>query len=187
MFEPTSGAERAVFDHGRVRHETSGGERLASRDDPRAAFSGASGLRRNLRWDVLDTAYFAGYAMWNYLTTPLLLAREEVEVSEGDPLESNGERWRRLDARFGHGIETHSERQSFYFDDRGLLRRHDYAATVVSRLARASHFCAEHRAFDGLVLPTRRRVYPRLLGRALRAPTVVWIEIDAIEVVDGVA
>ncbi len=38
-------------------------------------FTGSSGLRRNLRWDALDTAYFAGYALWNYLTTPIMLTR----------------------------------------------------------------------------------------------------------------
>ncbi len=132
---------------------------------------------------MLDTAYFAGYAMWNYLTTPLLLTRDEVEVSEGEPLESAGERLRRLDARFGPGIDTHSERQTFYFDDRGLLRRHDYTASVVGAWANAAHFCDAHREFDGLVLPTRRRVHPTLPGgRVPPRPTVVWLELDAVEV-----
>ena len=182
MMEPVAGGERALFQDGRVRHETSGGEHIDSRDDPRACFFGRSGLRRALRWDVLDLTYFAGYAMWNYLTTPLLLARQDVEVSEGTPLESGGERWRRLDARFGPRVDTHSERQSFYFDEGGMLRRHDYTARVVGGWARAAHLCADHREFGGLVFPTRRRVHPRVRGRAWGRPTLVWIDIDAIEV-----
>jgi hypothetical protein len=183
MLEPASGPERAVFDHGRVRHETPAGEVLGSRDHPRAAFFGGSGLRRNLRWDVLDTAYFAGYAMWNYMTTPLLLTRDDVEVSEREPVELRGERLRRLDVRFGEGIDTHSQRQCFYFDDRGLLRRHDYTADVVGRWARAAHLSDGHRAFDGLMFPMRRLVHPRLpRGRVSPGPTLVWIEIDSIEV-----
>jgi hypothetical protein len=183
MFVPVAGAERAVFDRGRVRHETTDGELLGERDDPRSAFFGASGVRRNLRWDVLDTAYFAGYAMWNYLTTPLLLTRVEVEAREGEPLESDGERWRRLDARFGPGLDTHSARQSFYFDDRRLLRRHDYTAEVIGGWARAAHLCTGHREVDGLIFPTRRRVYPVLPGGRVSArPTLVSIDIGEVEV-----
>jgi hypothetical protein len=182
MLEPASGGERATFDHGRVRHETTDGDLIASRDDPRARFFGFSGLRRNMRWDVLDLTYFAGYAMWSYLTTPLLLTRNEVEVSEGPPIESRGGRWRRLDARFGEGIDTHSEAQSFWFDTEGLLRRHDYTAKVVGGWARAAHTCDAHREFDGLVFPTRRRVHPRRQGGPLGFPTLVWIELDTIEV-----
>jgi hypothetical protein len=184
--EPAARAERAVFEGGRVRHEDSAGELIASRENPRAAFFGASGLRRNLRWDVLDMTYFAGYAMWNYLTTPFLLSRDGVEVSEGEPLERDGERWRRLDARFGPAVETHSARQTFFFDERLRLRRHDYTAEVVGRWARAAHLCDDHRDFDGVVFPTRRRVHPRLPGgRASRVPTLVSIELEEIEVESG--
>src|SRR5687768_10410931 len=76
--------QRGVFERGTARIETDAGDVVASRDDPRPAFFGRTGLRRNLRWDALDSAYFAGYALWNYLTTPLLLTRDGVQVSEGD-------------------------------------------------------------------------------------------------------
>ena len=59
--------QQAVFDRGDVRIETRDGERINARRNARAAFTGLSGLRRNLRWDALDVAYFAGYAWWNYL------------------------------------------------------------------------------------------------------------------------
>jgi len=82
--------QRGVFDRGEARIESEGGEVLASRANPRAAFFGRAGLRRNLRWDSLDATYFAGYAMWNYLTKPLLLTLDGVRVAEG-------EQWREAD------------------------------------------------------------------------------------------
>lgn len=127
--------------------------------------------------------YFAGYALWNYLTIPFLFERLGFEVSEGAPLGVAGETLRRLDVTFPGGIHTHCRTQVFYFDSRGLLRRHDYHPDVVSSLANAAHLCDEHREFGGLVFPTRRRVVPRgLRGRPLRGPTIVSLELDSIEV-----
>jgi hypothetical protein len=177
--------QRGVFEGGAARIETDAGDVVASRDDPRPAFFGRAGLRRNLRWDALDSAYFAGYALWNYLTTPLLLCRDGVEVSEGDAWEEEGERWRRLEAAFPAGLDTHSDRQSFYFDAQGRLRRHDYVAEVVGGWARAAHYCAEHVRAGGLVFPTRRWVRPIRPGnRSLPFPTLVWLELSELHV-DG--
>jgi hypothetical protein len=179
---PTDG-QRAVFDRGEARIETAAGEEVVSRADPRSAFSGVSGLRRNLRWDALDGAYFAGYAMWNYLTTPYLLTREGMEVSEGEPWEEDGETWRRLEVTFPPALHTHSRRQSFYFDSTARLRRHDYVAEVVGRWARAAHYCADHAEADGLVFPTRRWVRPIRPGnRSLSLPTLVWLELSELRV-----
>lgn len=175
--------ERAVFEAGAVRIETPDGEPLESRVDPRPRFFGLSGLRRNLRWDPLDAAYFAGYAMWNYLNLPFLLADERIEVREGEPWREGGEEWRRLEATFPDQLDTHSPRQSFYFDATRLLRRHDYVAEVVGGWAHAAHYSDEHAKAHGLVFPTRRRVRP--IGprnRALPGPTMVWIELSEIAV-----
>jgi hypothetical protein len=172
-----------VFDRGESRIETRDGEVLESRAAPRPAFSGLSGLRRSARWDALDAAYFAGYAMWNYLTTPLLLTREGVEVSEGEDWSEGGETWRRLEVRFPSDIDTHSERQSFYWDARGVLRRHDYVAEPVGRWARAAHYCDEHVRAGGLVFPTRRWVRPvGARNRSLPFPALVWIELSELHV-----
>jgi len=175
--------ERGVFDRGAVRIETDGGEVVAAREDPRAAFFGRSGVRRNLRWDALDSTYFAGYAMWNYMTTPLLLTRDDVGVREGEPWSQDGETWRRLEVTFPAGIDTHSEHQTFYFDSRGLLRRHDYVAQVVGGWAHGAHYCADHTESGGLTFPTRRWVRPVGPGnRSLPFPTMVWLELSEIVV-----
>ena len=70
--------------HGESRIEALDGAPIESRADPRPVFFGRSGLRRNLRWDALDSVYFAGYAMWNYLATPYLLTLDGVETREGE-------------------------------------------------------------------------------------------------------
>jgi len=63
---------RGVFTPDRVWIETLDGTLVEERPDPRAAFAGHV---RATKWDELHRLYFLGYAMWNYLTTPFLLAR----------------------------------------------------------------------------------------------------------------
>lgn len=174
-----------IFDDGEARVETADGEILAQRAGARAAFRGLSGLRRNLRWDALDTSYFAGYAMWNYVSTPFLLAREDVRVEDGEDWTEPGgsEPWRRLEVTFPDGVPTHSARQTFYFDPLRLLRRHDYVAEPIGRWAHGAHYTSEHVDSGGLVFPTVRRVLPIGRGnRALSRPAMVTADISAIEV-----
>jgi hypothetical protein len=179
---PAEGSS-GIFDRDAVRVLAAGGSVVEERTGAREAFFGLGGLRRNLRWDDLDALYFAGYAMWNYLNTPFMLDGEGFESREGEPLEVEGEGWRRLDVSFPEGIHTHCREQTFYFDSSGLLRRHDYSPDVVSSLANAAHLCDEHREIDGLVFPTRRTVVPKAPGgRPLPGPTVVWIELDSLSV-----
>jgi hypothetical protein len=184
VFEPYPDQGRSGLWSGEaVRVLAADGSVVDQRTEPRRAFSGRSGLRRKLRWDDLDALYFAGYAMWNYLNLPFLLERPGFDVREGEPMDADGERWRRLDVTFPDGLHTHCREQSFYFDSGGLLRRHDYHPDVVSSRANAARICDEHRGIDGLVFPTRIRVFPRGPGgRVLPGPKPVWIELDSISV-----
>lgn len=187
VLEPfPSDGRRAVFDRGSARIEASSGEVLAERADPRPLFFGRSGLRRNLRWDPLDAAYFAGYAWWNYLNTPHLLTREGVEVVEGEQWRRGGERWRRLEVRFPAEVPTHSAEQTFYYDQGLRLRRHDYVAEVIGGWAHGAHMCADHVEAGGLLFPTRRWVRPiGLRNRPLPFPTLIALELSGIEVESG--
>ena len=96
-----------------------------------------------------------------------------------------GETWRRLEAIFPSDIPTHSRDQTFFFDERGLLRRLDYTAEVFSSWARSSNYCYDYREMSGVMVPTRRKVTlrgPR--GRPLSRPTMVWIQIQDFELVE---
>ena len=58
-----------------VRIRDAAGAIVEQRSEPRAYFRS---LRRQLSWDDLDFLYFAGYAIWNYLTAPFLLLRPDA-------------------------------------------------------------------------------------------------------------
>jgi hypothetical protein len=175
--------KRAVFDRGDVRIESHDGEQFDTRTDPRSAFFGLSGIRRNVHWDPLDVAYFAGYASWNYLTAALLLTRDDIAVTEGEPWQESGQIWRRLQATFPAQIDTHCRQQTFYVDTDGLIRRHDFVAEPVGKWAKAALFCDQHRQFDGLIFPTRRRVLPRgHAGRVFPRPIFLALDFDEIEI-----
>ena len=175
--------QRAVFERGDVHIETRDGEQLDSRTDPRSAFFGLSGIRRNIHWDPLDVAYFAGYASWNYLTSPLLLTRDDISIIEGDARQESGQQWRTLHATFPEQLATHCPRQTFYVNPDGLIRRHDFVAETVGRWASAALYCDQHHKFDGLLFPTRRRVFPRGPGgRVLARPTLLDLNFDDIEI-----
>jgi hypothetical protein len=167
---------RGVFAPDEVRIESDSGETLARRADPRAAFGD---LRHNVWWDDLDTLYFAGYAIWNYLNAPFLFAAEGYVCEEIEPRDG----CRRLAVRFPDGVPTHSREQVFAYDDDLKLRRHDYTAEPFGGWAKAAHLCRDHERFEGLLLATSRRVYPRGPGGTpLPFPTLVWIEIERVEV-----
>jgi len=92
--------------------------------------------------------------------------------------EPDGSRWRTLHVRHPADFPTHSRDQTFYFDERGLLRRLDYTADVFGPLARGTHLCEDHQTFNGFVFPTHRVVYPRrTTGQPVRTLTAMegWI------------
>jgi hypothetical protein len=185
IFEPfPRPGNTGVFDDGAVRILDAQGAVLGERERAREAFFGLSGLRRKARWSDLDALYFGGYASWGYLNAPFMFEGDGFAVSEGEPMEVDGERWRRLDVRYPEGLDVHSREQAFWFDDEGMLRRNDYTAEVVGGFARGCHLSWGFETVDGIVFPTRRRVQLRALGgpgsRALPGPPVVTIELDSI-------
>jgi hypothetical protein len=143
---PESGLRSELIGNDEVRIVDGNGTTVAQQMNPRATFRGLA----RLTWDALDFTYFAGYALWNYLTTPFLLVYKDVHVGALDPLDGLS----RLRVTFPDENPTHSRRQTFYFDNRRRLRRLDYAVDIVSRRVRGAHFCDEYKTFDGLAAPT---------------------------------
>jgi hypothetical protein len=179
VFEPyPTAGRRGVFEQdGGVRVEAVDGEVVQARPAPRPAFAD---LRHRLWWDRLDILYFATYAIWTYVSVPFVLLRDGYELQELEPWEEGGEHWRRLAVRFPEGVHTHCSEQVFYIDADGLIRRHDYTAEPFGGWAKAAHYCFDHRDFDGLLLPTRRLVYPRRPDNRPRSrPRMVWIEVSS--------
>ncbi|WP_412062320.1 hypothetical protein [Rubrivirga sp. IMCC45206] len=139
-----------------------------------------AGQRQGRLWDALDELNFLAYAFWNYGTTPFLLSHPDIRTRETGPVGD----LRRLVATFPPSIPTHCREQTFYVGPDGLLRRLDYTADVFGPIARAAHFCHTPRAFDGIVVPTHRRVVPYALRRfPHRAPAAMEGWIGDVEVV----
>ncbi|MGF6770567.1 hypothetical protein P3T18_003046 [Paraburkholderia sp. GAS199] len=162
----------------RIAIETLDGDVLKERVAPRQSFKGHV---MTTPWDPLDRAYFNGYAMWTYLTTPFLLTLPGVSTQEIDRWDEGGESWRGLRATFPAWIATHSKQQDFYFDDSFLIRRHDYVVEIAGSFA-AAQYVSEHVEVDGLKLPTRRRAYLRDDNqRPLPDRLLVSIDLSEIE------
>lgn len=145
------------------------GRVLARRENARAYFPYG---RRLFYWDELDHTYFASYALWNYVTLPALLMRDDIAWTEVRP--------GILDARFPAGIPTHSRQGRFHFDlDTGRLRQYDYTADVFGGWAKGAHVVLAHDEIDGVVFTSHRRVTPRRAdGAPARLPLLVDVRLE---------
>jgi hypothetical protein len=149
--------QRTEFGPDRIAIIAADGRIVAERKNPRASFA-----RHDMRthWDPLHRAYFNGYALWTYLTTPFLLATDGFEVQEIAPWREGAEIWRGLRASFPAGIASHSREQDFYFGPDMLIRRHDYRVEVAGNFP-ATQYVSDPVEIDGIATPTRRRIYLR--------------------------
>ena len=66
--------------------------------------------------------------------------------------------------------------QITYFGADGLMRRHDYTVDVLGGAAGA-HYIHDYQQVSGIMVPCRRRVYPRDLDNQ-RVPDPVLVSID---------
>ena len=161
----------ATLDGHDVALSRSDGTPIASRPHARERFPYG---RRLLRWDELDFAYFIGYAMWNYLTFPALLLREDIE-------------WRAIRAQRPRvalpGVPADARARSSSSTSTsttGRLAEYDYVAAVFGRWAQAAHRVTAHAEADGLTYPSKRRVTPQTPKAgptALRGPLMMWADV----------
>jgi hypothetical protein len=112
------------------------------------------GLRKWRRWSPLDALYFFGYALTHYHAVPFTLPQAQRRA--WDPGR------RALTVAFSQDVHTHNRVQTFYFDDSGLIRRHDYVADIVSVCARGAHLWLDQQVVAGYPIATHRRVVARL-------------------------
>jgi hypothetical protein len=147
--------KRAVFEPSRIVIETAGGTLIDARDNPEASFEGQE---RETPWDDIHVAYFVGEALWTYLNTPFLYTRDGFLTEEISSIQVEGETWRRLKVTFPDNVKSHSKEQISCFGPDGLLRRHDYTVDILGG-ATGLNYASDYRDVDGIIVPTKRRVY----------------------------
>lgn len=172
-----AGGRRSAFTPERVAIETTGGEVIEEMGQPRASFAGHT---FETPWSTLQLAYFTGTAMWTYLTQPFVFALPGFETTELEPWKENGEEWRRLRVTWPGYLATHSTEQTLYIGDDGLFRRHDYDVEIAGGVGGA-HYLSGYTKVSGVMVPTRRRVFPRGPGGEARSdPLLVSIDVSEI-------
>ena len=170
---PAAG-QRGLFAAGAVQIVDSGGAVLRSSPDHRRSFRG---LRKWRRWSPADALYFFGYALTHYHGLPFTLA-------DGRPLglsrvRCDGRALAGVDVELPADLHTHCRRQAFYFDDEGLLRRHDYVADIVGWAARGAHLWRDFVTAHGIPIARERHVVLRL-GRKATPLVALHAELDVL-------
>jgi hypothetical protein len=175
---PFGAADRhSSFTPERVAIETGDGAVVEALDQPRASFAGHA---PETPWSTLQLAYFVGTAMWTYLTQPFTFTLPGFETSELEPWDEAGQQWRRLGVTWPSDLATHSTQQTLYFDDDGLLVRHDYDVEISGGTS-AAHYVSDYDDVDGIRLPTKHRIFPRTPdGQSLAEPLLVSIDLSEI-------
>jgi hypothetical protein len=146
---------RARFEPNRVVLERVDGTLIEARDNPEKSFEGQE---RFTPWDDIHVAYFVGEALWTYLNTPFLYTNEGFVTEEIPSIQVDGETWRRLKVTFPDNVKSHTKEQISCFGPDGLLRRHDYTVDILGG-ATGLNYAADYRDVDGIIVPTKRRVY----------------------------
>ncbi|HEX2543619.1 MAG TPA: hypothetical protein VHL79_01995 [Ramlibacter sp.] len=127
---------------------------IAARDDGRDAFDRTF----HGQWDPLNLAYFNGYAMWTYHAAPFVFGEPGYVAREIEATSHEGATLRGLAVQFPQDVHSHTREQRFYFDDAGLLRRHDYTVDVWADTP-AAHLISEYVEVEGMQFPKRRSVF----------------------------
>ena len=169
--------KRSVFEPNRVEMQREDGTVIESRDDPERAFDGQA---RDSPWDDMHVAYFSGEAFYTYFNTPFLYTRVGFSSEEVQPIEMDGETWRRLKVTFPDWIKSHTKEQISCFGPDGLLRRHDYTVDILSG-ATGLNFASDYRNVAGILFPMKRRVYAYEDDyQIVKEPLLVDIDISEI-------
>jgi hypothetical protein len=148
-------SKRVRFEPNRIVIERADGTLIEARDNPEKSFEGQ---QRFTPWDDIDVAYFVGEALWTYLNTPFLYTHEGFVTEEIPSIQVDDETWRRLKVTFPDGVKSHTREQISCFGPDGLLRRHDYTVDILGG-ATGLNYASDYRDVDGIIVPTKRRVY----------------------------
>jgi hypothetical protein len=171
---PTKDAT-GTFAAGAITLTDASGASVLSLADARAQYRGVRKLRR---WSAADALYFFGYALTHYHSLPFSLARGEPRRLVR--IRSGGRALAGVEVELPADLHTHCRRQTFYFDQEGLLRRHDYVAEIAGGWARGAHFWRDFVTVGGIQMATVRHVVARL-GRAATPFVALHAELSLSE------
>ena len=132
-------------------------------------------------WNRLQTVYFSSYATWNYATTPFNFLVPGVAIKQLPDWSDVDGNFERLEVIYPDGFATHSKRQVFYFDENGLLKRHDYWPEVLGGSS-ATQIIEDHKDFGGIVTGTKRNIYVLNDADNSYQTDVVLVSIDILDV-----
>ena len=167
--------QKTDFTPDRVAIEKLDGTVVAELMDPEASFEGDD---LHTPWNPLQRAYFNGYALWTYLTSPFLMVLPGFSARELDPIEDDGRTLTGLQLTFPDGFVSHSTLQEFYFGPDLLLARHDYRVDIAGSFS-AIQYISDFVDVDGIIMPTKRRAYRRGDdGRAILDELMVSIDLS---------
>jgi hypothetical protein len=168
------GQDRATdFEPDRVVVQGSDGTIREASDDPEGSFEGQTA---ESPWNAIHVAYFSGEALWTYLNTPFLYMQDRFAKEEISSIEVDDETCRRLKVTFPEEVKSHTREQIFCFGPDGLLRRHDYSVDILGG-ATGLNYASEYQEVDGLMFPTKRRVYA-YEGDYQRVPEPILVAVD---------
>lgn len=172
-FAPTN--DHSEFTPSEVSIRRPDGTVVETLPKPRESFAG---FEMETPWSLPQLAYFGGYTMWTYLSTPFLLERDGVTSEEIEPWTEAGEEWRRLRVCFPESIATHSKIQTLYIGPDGLLRRHDYDVDIQGSNA-AARYPLTPIEVSGITLFKGFRVFPRGVdNNPLPEPLIVGVDFE---------
>jgi hypothetical protein len=170
--------KRATFEPSRIVIQSADGTLIEARDNPEEAFVGQ---QRETPWNDVHVIYFVGEALWTYLNIPFLYTYEGFTTEEIPSIQVEGETWRRLKATFPDTVKSHTREQISCFGPDGLLRRHDYTVDILGG-ATGLNYASEYRDVDGIIVPTKRRVYAYEGDyQLLKEPLLVAIDMGEIK------
>ena len=161
----------------RVAIESGDGTVLEALDQPRDSFAGHT---PETPWSTLQLAYFVGAAMWTYLTQPFTFSMPGFQTNELEPWGEAEQYWQRLRVIWPSYLATHSTEQTLYFNNDGLLARHDYDVEISGGTS-AAHYVSDYDDVAGIRLPTKHRIFPRTPdGQSFAEPLIVSIDLSEI-------
>jgi hypothetical protein len=183
-FAPFTAPDRVSVldvDPERVTIQTVDGQVIEERSNPRVSYP-KDFDPQSTRWDAIQVAYFMSAAVWNYLTEPFVFTYPGVRAREIEPWEEDGQLWRRLAVTFPKTNANNNPDQVFYYDEKLMQRRMDYAPEVAGSTP-IGQYTHDPKTFDGFVFPTRRRAHRRDPdGVANQSFAAITLDVDAVTV-----